>query len=57
MQTYNYGLKALYARFGASMDVSKADYVARTAKPFLTHPEAVKHQQEQAGTGQRPQLG
>lgn len=27
MQTYRHGLKALYARFGASMDVSKADYM------------------------------
>ena len=26
-QTYRHGLKALYARFGASMDVSKADYM------------------------------
>ena len=26
-QTYRYGLKALYGRFGASMDVSKADYL------------------------------
>ena len=26
-QTYRYGLKALYARFGTSMDVSKADYM------------------------------
>ena len=27
MQTYRHGLKALYARFGASMDVFKADYM------------------------------
>lgn len=27
IQTYRHGLKALYARFGASMDVSKADYM------------------------------
>lgn len=27
MQMYRHGLKALYARFGASMDVSKADYM------------------------------
>jgi hypothetical protein len=27
MQAYRHGLKALYARFGASMDVSKADYM------------------------------
>jgi hypothetical protein len=27
MQSYQYGLKTLYVRFGASMDVSKADYM------------------------------
>ena len=27
IQTYRHGLKALYARFGAPMDVSKADYM------------------------------
>ena len=91
MQTYRHGLNALYARFGASMDVSKADYmigvdmarkgfspdqiggaieqaspelptrkagheadyVARTVKAVFTHPEVVKHQQEQAKEAQR----
>ena len=91
MQTYRHGLKALYARFGASMDVSKADYmigvdmarkgfspdqiggaieqaspelptrkagheadyVARTVKAVFTHPEVVKHQQEQAKEAQQ----
>lgn len=90
-QTYRYGLKALYARFGASMDVSKADYmigvdmvrkgfkpeqigqaieeaspelptrkagheadyVARTVKAVMNHPEVVKHQQEQAREAQQ----
>lgn len=85
IQTYRYGLKALYSRFGKDMDVSKADfmigvdmarkgfspdqiggaieqaspelptrkagheadYVARTVKAVFTHPEVVKHQQEQ----------
>lgn len=91
MQTYRHGLKALYARFGASMDVSRADYmigvdmarkgfspdqiggaieqaspelptrkagheadyVARTVKAVFTHPEVVKHQQEQAKEAQQ----
>ena len=91
IQTYRHGLKALYARFGASMDVSKADYmigvdmvrrgfkpeqigqaieqaspelptrkagheadyVARTVKAVFTHPEVVKHQQEQAKEAQQ----
>ena len=35
---YRYGLKALYARFGASMGVSKADCVARTVKAGFTIP-------------------
>ena len=91
IHTYRHGLKALYARFGASMDVSKADYmigvdmvrrgfkpeqigqaieqaspelptrkagheadyVARTVKAVFTHPEVVKHQQEQAKEAQQ----
>lgn len=35
----------------------EADYVARTVKAVFTHPEVVKHQQEQAREGQRAQHG
>lgn len=98
IQTYRHGLKSLYARFGASMDVSKADYmigvdmakrgfsadqiataieqaspelptrkagheadyVARTVKAVMNHPEVREQQERPAPRRERdsgPSLG